>query len=65
MDYAKVSMPGGCAWGPRPINLHLEAMKKFGAKIELEEGYIIAKSEKLREHELILIFLQWEQLVML
>ncbi|MCB0746300.1 MAG: UDP-N-acetylglucosamine 1-carboxyvinyltransferase, partial [Ignavibacteriae bacterium] len=31
---AKVSMPGGCAWGPRPINLHLEAMKKLGAEIE-------------------------------
>jgi UDP-N-acetylglucosamine 1-carboxyvinyltransferase len=45
--YAKVSLPGGCAWGPRPINLHLEAMKKFGASIELEEGYIIAKSAKL------------------
>ncbi|MFZ5948260.1 MAG: UDP-N-acetylglucosamine 1-carboxyvinyltransferase [Stygiobacter sp.] len=45
--YAKVSMPGGCAWGPRPINLHIEAMKKLGAEIELEEGYIIAKSKKL------------------
>ncbi len=45
--YTKVSLPGGCAWGPRPINLHLEAMKKFGASIELEEGYIIAKSNKL------------------
>lgn len=45
--YAKVSMPGGCAWGPRPINLHLEAMKKLGAEIELEEGYIIAKAKKL------------------
>ncbi|MCX7875391.1 MAG: UDP-N-acetylglucosamine 1-carboxyvinyltransferase [Melioribacteraceae bacterium] len=45
--YAKVSMPGGCAWGPRPINLHLEAMKKLGAEIELEEGYIIARSKKL------------------
>lgn len=46
--YAKVSMPGGCAWGPRPINLHLEAMKKLGAEIELELGYIIAKSKRLR-----------------
>jgi UDP-N-acetylglucosamine 1-carboxyvinyltransferase len=46
--YAKVSMPGGCAWGPRPINLHLEAMEKLGAQIELEEGYIIAKSKKLQ-----------------
>lgn len=45
--YAKVSMPGGCAWGPRPINLHLEAMKKLGAEIELDQGYIIAKSKKL------------------
>lgn len=46
--YAKVSMPGGCAWGPRPINLHLEAMKKLGAEIQLEEGYIIAKTKKLQ-----------------
>jgi UDP-N-acetylglucosamine 1-carboxyvinyltransferase len=46
--FAKVSMPGGCSWGPRPINLHLEAMKKFGAEIQLEEGYIIAKAKKLR-----------------
>ncbi len=46
--YAKVSMPGGCAWGPRPINLHLEAMKKFGASIELDQGYIIAKSSRLK-----------------
>lgn len=45
--YAKVSLPGGCAWGPRPINLHLEAMKKLGASIDLEEGYIIAKANKL------------------
>ena len=46
-DYSKVSLPGGCAWGPRPINLHLEAMKKLGASIELEEGYIIARAPKL------------------
>ena len=45
--YAKVSLPGGCAWGPRPINLHLEGLKKMGAEIELSEGYIIAKAEKL------------------
>jgi UDP-N-acetylglucosamine 1-carboxyvinyltransferase len=45
--YAKVSMPGGCAWGPRPINLHLEAMKKLGAEIILEGGYIIAKTHSL------------------
>ncbi len=45
---ARVSMPGGCAWGPRPINLHLEAMKKLGADIELEDGYIIAKTSRLQ-----------------
>ncbi len=44
---AKVSLPGGCAWGPRPINLHLEGMKKLGAEIDLEEGYVIAKAKKL------------------
>jgi UDP-N-acetylglucosamine 1-carboxyvinyltransferase len=46
--YAKVSLPGGCAWGPRPINLHLEAMKKLGAEVDLEEGYIVAKTQKLK-----------------
>ncbi len=44
---AKVSLPGGCAWGPRPINLHIEGLKKMGAEIDLAEGYIIAKSKKL------------------
>ena len=45
---AKVSLPGGCAWGPRPINLHLEGLKKMGAEIELAEGYIIARSPRLQ-----------------
>ncbi len=44
---AKVSLPGGCAWGPRPINLHLEALEKMGAEIELDSGYIMAKSKRL------------------
>jgi UDP-N-acetylglucosamine 1-carboxyvinyltransferase len=44
---AKVSLPGGCAWGPRPINLHLEAMKKMGASIEIESGYILANTPRL------------------
>lgn len=44
---AKVSLPGGCAWGPRPINLHIEGLKKMGAEIDLAEGYIIAKTKKL------------------
>lgn len=45
---AKVSMPGGCAWGPRPINLHLEGFKKMGVDIDLDGGYIIAKTKKLQ-----------------
>lgn len=44
---AKVSLPGGCAWGPRPVNLHIEGMKKLGASIELEGGYIIATAQRL------------------
>ena len=46
--FAKVSLPGGCAWGPRPVNLHLEAMRKLGAQVEIEKGYIIAKADKLK-----------------
>ncbi len=41
---ARVSLPGGCAWGPRPVNLHLEGMRALGAEIELEEGYVVARA---------------------
>ena len=41
---AKVSLPGGCAWGPRPVDLHIKGMKAFGADIELEEGYVVASA---------------------
>jgi UDP-N-acetylglucosamine 1-carboxyvinyltransferase len=41
---AKVSLPGGCAIGARPVNLHLEALEALGAQIELEEGYVIARA---------------------
>ena len=44
---AKVSLPGGCAWGPRPVNLHIEGLRRLGAEIELEGGYIIAKAGRL------------------
>jgi len=46
--YAKVSMPGGCAWGPRPVNLHLEGVERLGAEVTLEKGYIIAKAKRLQ-----------------
>ncbi len=41
---AVVSLPGGCAIGSRPIDLHLDAMKALGAEIELRDGYVFAKS---------------------
>ena len=44
---AIVSLPGGCAWGPRPVDFHLKGLEKLGAKIELEGGDIIAKAKKL------------------
>ena len=40
---AKVSMPGGCAIGDRPVDLHLRGMEKLGARIELDSGYIVAE----------------------
>lgn len=45
---AKVSLPGGCAIGARPINLHLMGLEKMGAKIELEAGYVIATAKRLK-----------------
>ncbi len=39
---ARVSLPGGCAIGTRPVDLHLEGLKKLGATIELEDGYVVA-----------------------
>jgi len=41
--YAKVSLPGGCAWGPRPIDYHLTAFEALGAQIQLDSGYIETK----------------------
>lgn len=41
---AKVSLPGGCAWGPRPVDLHLNGMRAMGIDIELEQGYVYAKA---------------------
>ena len=42
---ARVSLPGGCAIGTRPVDLHLKAMEKLGAKIELSGGYVDAYVE--------------------
>ena len=45
---AKVSLPGGCAIGSRPVNLHIDGLKAMGANIKVEDGYIIAKTKKLK-----------------
>ena len=44
--FAKISLPGGCAIGSRPVNLHLYAMKKLGANIDFADGYVIAKAKE-------------------
>ena len=43
---AKVSLPGGCSIGSRPIDLHLKALKKMGAKIKVKNGYVVASAKK-------------------
>ncbi|MBT7494838.1 MAG: UDP-N-acetylglucosamine 1-carboxyvinyltransferase [Candidatus Marinimicrobia bacterium] len=45
---ARVSLPGGCAWGPRPVDYHLKGFERLGAEIILEEGYIMARAKKLK-----------------
>jgi UDP-N-acetylglucosamine 1-carboxyvinyltransferase len=44
---AKVSFPGGCAIGPRPIDLHIKGLEQLGAQIEIKEGYIHARADRL------------------
>jgi UDP-N-acetylglucosamine 1-carboxyvinyltransferase len=45
---ARVSLPGGCAWGPRPVNLHLSGLQAMGADLDIEHGYIVGKGVKLK-----------------
>ncbi len=45
---ARVSLPGGCAFGPRPVDLHLRGLEKLGANIDIENGYINAHTEGLK-----------------
>ena len=42
-----VSLPGGCAWGPRPVDYHLKGLEQLGAKLNLESGNILAEAEEL------------------
>ncbi len=46
--YARVSLPGGCAIGARPIDLHIQALEKLGAKITVDHGYVEARAARLK-----------------
>lgn len=45
---ARVSLPGGCAIGSRPIDLHIDTMRRLGAEIDTEEGYVVARAGRLK-----------------
>lgn len=45
---AKVSLPGGCAIGARPVNLHIMGLEKMGARISIEHGYVVAEARRLK-----------------
>jgi UDP-N-acetylglucosamine 1-carboxyvinyltransferase len=48
LGVARVSLPGGCAIGARPVNLHIKALQELGAHVELNSGYIEARAKKLK-----------------
>jgi UDP-N-acetylglucosamine 1-carboxyvinyltransferase len=48
MGVARVSLPGGCAIGARPVNLHIKALQDLGAEVELKDGYVEAKARRLK-----------------
>lgn len=52
--HAEVSLPGGCAIGARPVNLHIDGLRKMGAQISVENGYIKAKAERLKGAHLVM-----------
>ena len=52
----KVSLPGGCAIGTRPVDIHLSGLEKMGAKIKIEKGYVIAETDRLKGAEINLSF---------
>jgi UDP-N-acetylglucosamine 1-carboxyvinyltransferase len=48
MGEARVSLPGGCAIGARPVNLHIRALQEMGAEVTLKDGYVEAKASRLK-----------------
>ena len=53
LGMAKVSFPGGCAIGPRPVDLHLKGLQQLGAEVEVDSGYIIARTNGLVGAEMV------------
>ncbi len=51
---AEVSLPGGCAIGSRPVNIHIEGLRAMGAEIKVEKGYITARADRLHGAKLVL-----------
>ncbi len=51
---AEVSLPGGCAIGSRPVNLHIDGLREMGAEIRVEKGYIRAKAKRLKGARLVM-----------
>jgi UDP-N-acetylglucosamine 1-carboxyvinyltransferase len=53
---AKVSLPGGCAIGTRPIDMHLMGLRAMGAQIDIHEGYVFAKADRLKGADILFEF---------
>src|SRR5512147_361123 len=53
MGVARVSMPGGCAIGARPIDLHIKGLERLGATITQEHGYAEARAERLKGNKIV------------
>lgn len=53
---AKIPLPGGCAIGSRPVDIHIKGMEALGAKVELEHGFVIARADKLKGGKIYLDF---------
>lgn len=54
--FAKIPLPGGCAIGSRPVDIHLKGLQSLGAKIELEHGFVIVKANQLKGERILLDF---------
>ncbi|HEY4679625.1 MAG TPA: UDP-N-acetylglucosamine 1-carboxyvinyltransferase, partial [Candidatus Angelobacter sp.] len=51
---ARVSLPGGCAIGQRPVDLHIKGLQALGARIDIDQGYIMARAERLKGAHIVL-----------